>query len=824
MTDQSSKRGLVTWLLVAYAVVLAVLGAALAYEGGRLVAVGGSWYYVLAGIAVLVAGVLLALGKRAGLWLFGATLAATIVWALWEVGLDGWGLIPRLAWISVLGLVLLPFWGVARRRMQPLSGLGYVVVTGVLPVLGAALILWPLLVPRNVELADASKQPADAATPFSRGSVPSPDGNVAANHDASNWTAYAGSNLSNHYTPGAQITPENVKGLKVAWEFHTGDLKPKDSKLGYAFQNTPLKVGDLLYICTPTQKVIAVEAANGKERWRFDPQTNPKAMAGVAATTCRGVSYYQAPEGTAECPTRIFWPMVDGRLGALDAQTGKLCASFGNNGYVDLNAGTGNTKPGFVGPTSPPVVMRGVVIQPTGQVRDGQERDAPSGVVRGFDALTGQLRWAWDLGNPAITAEPPAGQTYTRSTPNVWSLMAADDELGLVYLPTGNAAGDFFGKGRTPQEEEYTASLVAVDAATGKERWHFRTVNHDLWDYDIGPQPNLVDWPVAGGGTRPAVIQATKSGQVFVLDRATGQPIMPVKQIAVPQGTDHGDWTASTQPVSPGMPNTVGAPSRDYETIVESDAWGMTPFDQLACRIEFKTLRYEGMFTPPSLQGSLSFTGNHGGINWGGVSVDLQRGIMVMNSNRLPYTEHVYPRTVMNELGVVSVFNGSSKTKGYMAQEGLAYGARKEPWMSPLNTPCVAPPWGYISGVDLRTQQVIWRRPLGTGYDQGPMGIPSKTKFEIGTPNNSGSLATAGGVTFIGASLDNFVRGFDTRTGKQVWETRVPAGPQAAPLSYTIDGKQYIVAAVGGHDRMETKSGDSVIAWALPDDKAASAK
>ncbi|WP_193553129.1 glucose/quinate/shikimate family membrane-bound PQQ-dependent dehydrogenase [Xanthomonas campestris] len=811
-------------MLVAYAVVLAVLGAALAYEGGRLVAVGGSWYYVLAGIAVLVAGVLLALGKRAGLWLFGATLAATIVWALWEVGLDGWGLIPRLAWISVLGLVLLPFWGVARRRMQPLSGLGYVVVTGVLPVLGAALILWPLLVPRNVELADASKQPADAATPFSRGSVPSPDGNVAANHDASNWTAYAGSNLSNHYTPGAQITPENVKGLKVAWEFHTGDLKPKDSKLGYAFQNTPLKVGDLLYICTPTQKVIAVEAANGKERWRFDPQTNPKAMAGVAATTCRGVSYYQAPEGTAECPTRIFWPMVDGRLGALDAQTGKLCASFGSNGYVDLNAGTGNTKPGFVGPTSPPVVMRGVVIQPTGQVRDGQERDAPSGVVRGFDALTGQLRWAWDLGNPAITAEPPAGQTYTRSTPNVWSLMAADDELGLVYLPTGNAAGDFFGKGRTPQEEEYTASLVAVDAATGKERWHFRTVNHDLWDYDIGPQPNLVDWPVAGGGTRPAVIQATKSGQVFVLDRATGQPIMPVKQIAVPQGTDHGDWTASTQPVSPGMPNTVGAPSRDYETIVESDAWGMTPFDQLACRIEFKTLRYEGMFTPPSLQGSLSFTGNHGGINWGGVSVDLRRGIMVMNSNRLPYTEHVYPRTVMNELGVVSVFNGSSKTKGYMAQEGLAYGARKEPWMSPLNTPCVAPPWGYISGVDLRTQQVIWRRPLGTGYDQGPMGIPSKTKFEIGTPNNSGSLATAGGVTFIGASLDNFIRGFDTRTGKQVWETRVPAGPQAAPLSYTIDGKQYIVAAVGGHDRMETKSGDSVIAWALPDDAAASAK
>ncbi|AKO05510.1 glucose dehydrogenase [Xanthomonas oryzae pv. oryzicola] len=825
MTDQTSKRGPGTWLLVAYAVVIAVLGAVLAYEGGRLVAVGGSWYYLIAGIALFLAGVLLALGKRAGLWLFGATLAGTIAWALWEVGLDGWGLLPRLAMISLLGFVLLPFWGVARRRMSPLSGLGYALVTGVLPILGAGLILWPLLMPRNVELADTSKLPADNVTPFSRGTVPSPDGNVAGNHDASNWTSYAGSNLSNHYTPGAQITPDNVKNLKVAWELHTGDLKPKDSKLGYAFQNTPLKIGDLLYICTPTQKVIAVEAANGKERWRFDPQTNPKAMAGVAATTCRGVSYYQAPEGTAECPTRIFWPMVDGRLGALDAQTGKLCTSFGNNGYVDLNAGTGNTKPGFVGPTSPPMVMRGVVIQPTGQVRDGQEGDAPSGVVRGFDALTGQLRWAWDLGNPAITAEPPAGQTYTRSTPNVWSLMSADDELGLVYLPTGNASGDFFGKGRTPQDEEYTASLVAVDAATGKERWHFRTVNHDLWDYDIGPQPNLVDWPVAGGGTRPAVIQATKSGQVFVLDRATGTPLIPVKQIPVPQGTDHGDWTAATQPISPGMPNTVGAPSREFETIIESDAWGMTPFDQLACRIQFKQLRYEGMFTPPTLQGALAFTGNHGGINWGGVSVDLQRGIMVMNSNRLPYTLQVYTREKMNELGVVSVFDGKSKTPGYMAQKGLAYGARKEPWMSPLNTPCVAPPWGYIAGVDLRTQQVIWRRPLGTGYDQGPMGIPSKTKFEIGTPNNSGSLATAGGVTFIGASLDDFMRGFDTRTGKQVWETRVPAGPQAAPMSYTINGKQYIVAAVGGHDRMETKLGDSVIAWALPDDaQAAPAK
>ncbi|GGK09477.1 membrane-bound PQQ-dependent dehydrogenase, glucose/quinate/shikimate family [Pseudomonas matsuisoli] len=816
MSRNDKNRGLGGWLLFLFALIIALVGAYLVFAGGKLVAVGGSWYYALAGVALVVAGVLLMRNRAAGIWIFGLTTIATIVWALWEVGLDGWALIPRLAWLAVISIILFAFWPVARRLLAPVGKIGYFGATAGLGVIAGLLIVYPLFVSPHTELADASLSQQRPAEAFSRGQVNSPDGNIAGNHDASNWTSYAGSNLSNHYTPSAQITPENVGELEQAWEFHTGDLKPAGSKLGYAFQNTPLMVDGTLYVCTPTQKVIAVDAEKGTEKWRFDPQTNPKAMSGVAATTCRGVSYFDTKDSAAECPKRIFWPMVDGRLGALNAETGELCKSFGNDGYVDLNEHTGNTKPGYVGPTSPPIVMRGVVIQPTGQVRDGQERDAPSGVVRAFDAMTGELRWAWDLGRPETEKLPPEGEVYTRSTPNVWTLMAADDELGLVYLPTGNAAGDFFGKERTKQEEEYTASLVAVDAETGKERWHFRTVNHDLWDYDLGPQPNLVDFPVAGGGTRPAVIQATKSGQVFVLDRATGEPIMPVEQLEVPQGTDHGDWTAKTQPVSPGMPNTVGAPSKDYETLKESDAWGITPFDQLICRTQFKQFRYEGMFTPPSLQGSIAFTGNHGGINWGGVSVDLNRGIMVMNSNRLPYTEHVYPREVMDSLGIVSVFNGTSKVKGYMAQEGLEYGARKEPWMSPLNTPCVAPPWGYISGVDLRTQEVIWRRPLGTGYDQGPMGIPSKVKLELGTPNNSGSLATAGGVTFIGATLDQWIRAFDTETGKLLWDVRLPAGPQAAPLSYEINGRQYIVAAVGGHDRMDTKSGDSVIAWALP--------
>lgn len=807
------RRGFADRAFLIWAVLLALAGLVLVVMGGRLAMLGGSWYYLLAGVALAAAAICLALGRGLGVWLLGGLLLATLVWAWWEVGHDGWALVPRLAWLAVAGLVTAAFWPVARRSPWPLGRRPYFALTLGLPVVMGAAILVPLLWPGTILLASGeSPRPAEA---FSRGSVPSPDGNVAANHDVNSWTAYAGSNLANHHTPSAQIHKDNVAQLEIAWHHRHGDVKAPDSDITYATQNTPLKVGDLVYVCTPTQQVIALDAASGVQRWRFNPQTDPVALSRAAASVCRGVSYHEAPTAS-ECPKRLFWPMADGRLGALDAMTGQLCTSFGQQGYVDLNAHTGNTLAGFVGPTSPPVVMRGVVIQPTGQVRDGQERAAPSGVVRAFDAIDGRLRWAWDLGRPETTLLPPEGEVYTRGTPNVWTPMAADDELGLVYLPTGNASGDFYARDRTPEEQAFTSSIVAVDASSGRVRWHFRTVNNDLWDFDLGPPPNLVDWPMPDGSRRAAMVQATKAGPVFVLDRATGEPLLPVEQVPVPQGTDHGDITAATQPLSPGMPNTIGQPDKDIETLRESDTWGISAFDQLICRIQFKQMRYEGIYTPPTLQGTIAHPGNHGGINWGGVAIDPQRGILVMNSNRLPYTEHVYTRETMDAMGVVSIFRGKSEVSGYMAQAGLPFGARKEPWMSPLETPCVAPPWGYITGVDLRTQEVIWRRPLGTGYDHGPLGIPSRMKFTMGTPNNSGSLVTAGGLVFIGAALDNFLRAFDTETGELVWETRLPAGLQAAPLSYEVDGRQYIVAAVGGHERMDTKLGDHVIAWALP--------
>ncbi len=816
MTLSHRKPGRTGWcLFLVFCAVLGACGLALLVLGGILAAAGGAWFPALQGVLLLAAALALALRRPVGTLLYGLVLAATIAWALWEVGLDGWPLVPRLAWLAVLGLVLAAFWPVVRRRFATPRGLQHLVATVVLPVAALTLIAVPVFDSPHVELASAPAQ--RPATPFSRGSVASPDGNVAGSHDAGSWTAYGGSNLSNKFSPAAQITPANVAQLEEAWHFRTGDLKPADAKFNYAFQNTPLMVDGTLYVCTPSQTVIALDAANGTEKWRFDPQADRQAMANIAASTCRGVAYYAAPatQGVAECPSRVFVPVVDGRMGAVDARTGQLCRGFGKDGYVDLNEGTGNTYPGFVAPTSPPLVMRGVAIIGTGQVADGEERDAPSGVVRGYDAITGEQRWAWDLGRPGVSTPPPPGEVYTRSTPNVWSLLSGDDELGLVYLPTGNPASDFWGEDRTPLEEEFTASLVALDAATGAYRWHFRTVNHDLWDFDLSPQPNLVDFPTPSG-PRPAIVQAAKNGQVYVLDRATGEPLLPVVQAPVPQHVDTPEKIAPTQPLSPGMPNTVGPPGKETEQLTEAHAWGITAFDQLLCRIAFRKLRYDGPYTPPTLQGSIAWPGNHGGINWGGISIDPQRGIMIMNSNRLPYTEHVYPREEMERMGVRSVFRGESDRPTYMPQLGSRMGAKKEPWMSALKTPCIAPPWGYLSATDLRTREILWRRPLGTGYDHGPLGIPSRVKLEMGTPNNSGSLTTAGGVTFIGAALDRFLRGFDTETGALLWEVRLPAGAQAAPMSYEIDGRQYVVAAVGGHDRMETRLGDSVIAWALP--------
>lgn len=343
-------------------------------------------------------------------------------------------------------------------------------------------------------------------------------------------------------------------------------------------------------------------------------------------------------------------------------------------------------------------------------------------------------------------------------------------------------------------------------------------MHHDIWDYDLSPQANLVDFPDDSGKLRPALIQGTKSGHLYVLDRATGAPLVPLKEVAVPQGTAPGDHTSPTQPIALGsFPNTIGEPGKDIEVLTEASTWGLTPFDQISCRIAFRNARYEGIFTPPVVgKQALIYPGHHGGMNWGGFSVDPKRGLMVVNTQRLPYLQATISRAEMDAVNAKSFQKEPGQTKGYRLQDGQPFGATKTPWLSPLDQPCIAPPWGYLAAIDLKQRDVIWSQPYGTGYDSGPAGIPSRTKFQIGVPSDATGLSTAGGITVIGAALDNFIRAYNTETGELLWEQRLPAGNQAAPMTYIQNGRQYIVAVVGGHDLIPTKLGDYVIAWSLP--------
>jgi quinoprotein glucose dehydrogenase len=846
------------WLV---GIVLLLAGLWLLGGGVALAMWGGSWYYVAAGVALVAAGALLATGRESGVWLYAIGFVATLAWAFYEVGADGWQLMPRLAAPAVLMGVVLALLPSCRRwadrelltvadsgadtvvAAKP-SARGALTTSAVLALIAAFAGGWSATAyGRHIdELVQQMKQetaaqglpsakPADAMVAAGNAGFAASDaaGAPAASaapaamqppHDASNWTAYGGADDADRFTPSAQITPANAGRLQVAWEFHTGDLAPKDQPaIKYAFQDTPQKIGDSLYVCSPSQILIALDPTTGSEKWRFDPNVDRQAMANVYHATCRGVAYYESAPSTvnaAECAKRILFGTTDGRLLAIDTATGRPCSGFGTAGSVDLNLGMDNDVPGFVSMNSAPIVVHDVVI--TGhQVRDNQRDDAPSGVVRGYDAVTGALRWAWDMGRPDQAGLPPAGEHYTKGTPNVWTNMSADEALGLVYLPTGNSADDYFGGNRKPYEERYSSSIVALDADTGKVRWSYQTVHHDIWDYDLGSQASLVDFPdpnaTTANHTTPALIVPSKEGRIFVLDRRDGHPLLPVNEIPVPQGAAPGDFTAPTQPEPQGLPDIIGA------RLTDRDGWGLTPIDQLWCRIQFARSRYDGPYTPPTLGGTILYPGYNGGVDWGGVAIDTDRGILVVNNNRLANYNQLLTRQQAEQLGLKGLGEPGAAPNlndNGDAEVGVPYADNGGPWMSPLDMPCLAPPWGFLGAIDLKTRKLLWRKPIGTGYDSGPLRIPSKLKITIGTPNNGGSVVTRGGVTFIAATLDRYLRAFDTQTGTLLWEGRLPAGGQAGPMSYEAGGRQYVVIAAGGHSFMQTKLGDSVIAFALP--------
>jgi quinoprotein glucose dehydrogenase/quinate dehydrogenase (quinone) len=781
--------------LVALAAVCLVLGLVITAGGARLAALGGSTYYVLLGLALLATSVLLWRRRAAAAWVYALATLATVIWALVESGLDGWALLPRIVPMAVLGLwFALP--GVARALAER---------TGTGAGRRARLRRW--LGPALCAVALA----AFAAGYLHERFVPATAHRVAAGgpiERAANWPAFGSTIAGDRFTPAAQVTPQNVAQLELAWSYRTGDAaRPTDVPwAGHTFQSTPINVGDSLYLCTPHNVVIALDAETGHERWRYDPDVNTH---GVPHLACRGVAYVQGAGSGEACDERLLMGTVDDRLVAIDRATGRPCDDFGADGFVDLTEGLGLNPPGYHYVTSPPTVVAGVAVVGS-FILDNQSNDQAPGVVRAYDVRTGELRWAWDVISPTGRPAPAPGESFPRNTPNAWTVFSADPELGLVYVPTGNTPPDFYGALRRPEQNRYSSSIVALDVQTGDVRWSFQTVYVDVWDFDVGSQPVLTDFRTDTGRV-PALIAPTKRGEIFVLDRRTGVPVAEVIDRPVPQDPPEGERLSPTQPYSIGMPSFA---PRD---LTEARMWGATPIDQLWCRIRFRSHRYEGQFTPLSTRGSIVYPSSFGSIDWGSVAVDPERRLMIVNSTALPYVDTLIPRARAQAENVLEYDPSQQEPpallQGRFAQAGTPFAVETLPMLSPLGIPCHQPPWGELSAVDLETRKTVWRRPLGTTRDHAPLGIP----FPMGVFNLGGSVTTRGGVVFIGATIDQYLRGFDVETGRELWRARLPAGGQSNPMSYVApSGRQFVVIAAGGHTSMQTRKGDYVLAYALP--------
>ncbi|WP_027349529.1 glucose/quinate/shikimate family membrane-bound PQQ-dependent dehydrogenase [Halotalea alkalilenta] len=795
MKNEAGARGVCGWLLLLLGLAVAVLGLAMGIGGGYLVFLGGSWYFLLMGAAMLVSGVLVAARKPLGAWLYAVAFVATAFWAVADAGFEFWPLVSRLMTFAVIAVVIALAYPALVRSSGGSGGRGGYALAGVM-ALAVVAAMGYMFVPSPVVRATSMPDV-----------VP-----VAEGQAQTDWKAWGNTVAGDRFAALDQITKDNIAQLEVAWTFRTGDI-PESTGSGAEDQNTPLQVGDTLYHCTAYGKVFALDVDSGTERWRFDPQAESPNW-----QRCRGLGYYEdapveaassssdaAAQATAACRRRLFLPTIDARLIAIDAETGEPCADFGDDGTVDLQADMGQVNDGWYQQTSTPLVAGNLVVV-GGRVADNFSVDEPPGVVRAFDVHSGELVWAWDPGNPETTQRPPQGETYTRGTPNVWSAMSYDPELGLIYLPTGNATPDFYAGQRTELDDQYSSSVVAVEAATGRVRWHYQMTHHDLWDFDIPAQPLLYDVPDGQGGTLPALIQITKQGEIFMLDRETGEPIAEVEERPVPQGNMPGERYSPTQPFS------VGLPSIGNETLTESDMWGATPFDQLLCRIEFKQMRYDGPYTPPGMDRALQFPGSLGGMNWGSVSVDPTTHYMFVNDMRLGLAHYMIPRDQI-------AAGASGIEMGVVPQEGTPFGAMRQRFLSPLGIPCQKPPFGTMSAIDLQTRELVWQVPVGTVQDTGPLGVKMHMPIPIGMPTLGASLATQSGLVFFAGTQDYYLRAFDSATGEEIWKARLPVGSQSGPMTYVSPntGKQYVVVSAGGA-RQSPDRGDYVIGYALPGD------
>jgi quinoprotein glucose dehydrogenase len=623
---------------------------------------------------------------------------------------------------------------------------------------------------------------------------------------SSDWGYYGGDALAQHFSSLDQINRSNVTRLAPAWTYRTGELGAGFASAGkLTFEATPVLAFGLLYLATATNVVIALDPESGRERWRFDPRIDRARR--YAEASARGVSVW-AGSGSAggACRRRVFTGTLDARLLALDADTGQPCSDFGAGGQVDLTQGVRIRDAGAYLVTSPPAVFGKVVIVGSA-IGDNRAADVERGVIRGYDAESGAQLWSFDP-LPDSPSHPAAAdwnlaQAQSTGAGNAWGVMSVDQEHGLVLVPTGSASPDYYG-GQRLGANRFADSLLALDARSGRLVWQQQLIHHDLWDYDLAAQPVLGDVEVQGMPVA-AVIQATKTGMLYVFERSRGEPLFPITERPVPASQVPGEHASPTQPFS-SLPPLV-----PQHAVLPEDAWGLTFWDRSRCRALIAALRNEGIFTPPDLRGTLLTPGYIGGVNWGGVAFDQDHGRIIAAVNLLPMVVTLLTPAELER----EVRSGDYPHSQFGRQAGTPYGMRREPLLSPWGLPCTAPPWGALVSVDLRHKRIAWQSPLGSTEGFTPWFLPAR---EFGMPNMGGPIATAGGLVFVGAAMDGYLRAFDIETGAELWRYKLPAGGQATPMTYRAGAsqRQYLVISAGGHGPLGTPRGDYVIAFALP--------
>jgi len=619
------------------------------------------------------------------------------------------------------------------------------------------------------------------------------------------WPFYGADAGGSRYSPLDQIDSGNAADLEVAWKIRTGDLDADPPPPGHmAFQATPILVDGQLILPTPLGRILALDPETGEELWRFDATVQGRRY---PEFTSRGVASYEDPnlDQEAACHTRVFAATVESRLFAIDARTGLVCADFGSGGEVSLREGMDRIDTPWTFTISSPPVVAGDLVVVGSALGDNQRVESPRGVVRAYDARTGELVWLWDPiptdPEQAVREGWQADQARRTGAANAWAPISFDAERDLLFVPTSSPSPDYYG-GERLGSDRHANSVVALRASTGELVWAFQLVHHDLWDYDTPAQPTLTHVR-RNGRDIPVVVQTTKTGLVFVLHRETGQPVFPVEERAVPASDVPGEEAWPTQPFPTAMARL--APS----VLRPEDVFGLTPWDRGKCRERIASLRNEGLFTPPSLQGTVAYPGIAGGSNWGGIAVDPERRLLVANVTNLAFEVRLIPRDDFERER-----EDAGLLREFAPQQGTPYGMVREPIMGPFFLPCTKPPWGMLVAVSLDTGEEVWRRPFGTLPDQAPL----PAWIEPGLPSLGGPIVTAGGVVLIGASMDGRFRAFDIETGEELFRDKLPAGGNATPMTYRLreGGRQFVVISAGGHGKLGTRRGDYVVAYALP--------